>query len=161
MSYTNGSLGDALTSARDKVSSSVAALRGAHSRPAEPTMTLEPQPQAVAPAPAAEPSAVSKNAKLKGSIETSEDIRIMGTVEGDIHAVVLTIAATGAVKGEVNAEMVVIHGAFEGRITARDVRLCAGAKVKGDITHKTLGIDTAAVFEGTIARVAEMAVAAE
>jgi cytoskeletal protein CcmA (bactofilin family) len=64
--------------------------------------------------------------------------------------------------GDVVAETVVIHGAVEGRVHGEHVRLWAGATVKGEIAHGSLGIDTAAVFEGTVKRIeAAAAIAAE
>ena len=98
------------------------------------------------------PSVVSIDVEMKGSIVSPAELHIYGAVEGNVRAASLTVCAGGSVKGDVIAETVVIVGALEGRIFGRNVQLNAGACVTGDIAHGTLGIDTAAVFEGTIKR---------
>ena len=59
-----------------------------------------------------------------------------------------------------SADTITIQGQVEGRIQAQDVRLAAGAVVSGEIAHGSLGIDTAADFEGTIKRIAKVTAAA-
>ncbi|MES1200464.1 MAG: polymer-forming cytoskeletal protein [Pseudomonadota bacterium] len=164
MSTSNGSFADTLAQARDRVSTSVSALRAPQTRPAEPVALHQPEARQLEPAtPQITPSSVSVNTKLVGSITTTDEVRVFGTIEGDIRAAALVVCAGGVFKGDIHAEAVTVHGKVEGRITARDVRLCAGANVKGEISHQTLGIDPAAIFEGSVARVVAepAAVAAE
>jgi len=127
--------------------------------------TLEPAPMAndmraaspvaTTPAPTrATPTTISANTEMKGSIVTTDSVEIAGKLEGDIHAKAITVAVGGMVKGDLIADVVMVYGQVEGRLQAQDVRLCAGANVTGEIAHGSLGIDTAAVFEGTIKRVA-------
>ena len=66
------------------------------------------------------------------------------------RASALTVGETGAVKGEVVAESVVVRGTVEGRIRGRKVQLCTGAKVRGDIFHASLAIEPNAIFEGAV-----------
>ena len=73
-----------------------------------------------------------------------------GQIEGDVRASALTVGETGAVKGEVIAESVVVRGTVEGRIRGRKVQLCTGAKVRGDIFHASLAIEPNAIFEGAV-----------
>jgi cytoskeletal protein CcmA (bactofilin family) len=110
------------------------------------------------------PSIVSASTEVHGGITTSDELHIHGKVNGDIRAAAITICASGKVIGDLTADTIVIDGAAEGRIEAQHVVLRAGADVKGAIQHGSLGIDTAANFEGTIKRVgpaAPAAVAAE
>jgi cytoskeletal protein CcmA (bactofilin family) len=67
-----------------------------------------------------------------------------------VRASALTVGETGAVKGEVIAESVVVRGTVEGRIRGRKVQLCTGAKVRGDIFHASLAIEPNAIFEGAV-----------
>jgi cytoskeletal protein CcmA (bactofilin family) len=127
--------------------------------------TIEPTPlgNAATTAPVrANPTSISANTEMKGSIVTTDSVEIAGKLEGDIRAAAITVAAGGKIKGDLTAEMIMIYGEVEGRLQAQDVRLCAGANVSGEIAHGSLGIDTAANFEGSIKRIAAVtAVAAE
>ena len=67
-----------------------------------------------------------------------------------MRASALTVGETGAIKGEVVAESVVVRGTVEGRIRGRKVQLCTGAKVRGDIFHASLAIEPNAIFEGAV-----------
>jgi cytoskeletal protein CcmA (bactofilin family) len=98
------------------------------------------------------PSVISLDVEMKGTINTPAELHIHGMVEGDIRAGAVYVCTGGSVKGDIIAENIVIAGAVEGRIFGRHVKLAAGAEVAGDIAHGSLGIDTAAVFEGTIKR---------
>lgn len=124
----------------------------------EPT----PAPQAPKPIPAdptakraavaarSGPSIISADVKMTGTIVSTGEIDINGQIEGDVRASALTVGETGAVKGEVIAESVVVRGTVEGRIRGRKVQLCTGAKVRGDIFHASLAIEPNAIFEGAV-----------
>ncbi len=96
------------------------------------------------------PSIISADVKMTGTIVSMGEIDINGQIEGDVRASALTVGETGAVKGEVVAESVVIRGTVEGRIRGRKVQLCTGAKVRGDIFHASLAIEPNAIFEGAV-----------
>jgi cytoskeletal protein CcmA (bactofilin family) len=112
---------------------------------------LLPESPKRGPAPSrAGPSIISADVKMTGSITSQGELDINGTIEGDVRAIALTIGETGAVKGEVVAESVVVRGTVEGRIRGRKVQLCTGAKVRGDIFHASLAIEPNAIFEGAV-----------
>ncbi len=96
------------------------------------------------------PSIISADVKMTGHIVSQGEIDINGVIEGDVRASALTVGETGAVKGEVIAESVVVRGTVEGRIRGRKVQLCTGAKVRGDIFHASLAIEPNAIFEGAV-----------
>jgi cytoskeletal protein CcmA (bactofilin family) len=96
------------------------------------------------------PSIISADVKMTGTIVSTGEIDINGQIEGDVRASALTVGETGAVKGEVVAESVVVRGTVEGRIRGRKVQLCTGAKVRGDIFHASLAIEPNAIFEGAV-----------
>ena len=126
----------------------------------EPPMPLQPAPKPMstdmalapkrAPASRSGPSIISADVKITGKIVSQGELDINGQIEGDVRASALTVGETGAVKGEVVAESVVIRGTVEGRIRARKVQLCTGAKVRGDIFHASLAIEPNAIFEGAV-----------
>ncbi len=117
-----------------------------------------------ADAPANEPNApvarsnstlISASTEMKGSITTSDSVEIRGSIEGDVNAATITVYQGAKVKGDLTADVITVLGYAEGRIQAQDVRLQAGASVTGEIVHGSLGIDTAAEFEGTIKRISK------
>jgi cytoskeletal protein CcmA (bactofilin family) len=113
--------------------------------------------QTPATLPVTAPTVLSANAEMKGSITTTDTVEINGKLEGDVRAKAISVCVGGIVKGDLTAETIVIQGKVDGRIQAQDVRLAAGAEVSGEIAHGSLGIDTAANFEGSIKRLANTA----
>jgi cytoskeletal protein CcmA (bactofilin family) len=109
----------------------------------------------------APPSIISAHTEMTGSITTTDELHVHGKIKGDVRAAAITVCAGGAVHGDLIAETILIDGAVEGRMEAQHVLLRAGAVVTGEIVHGSLGVDTAAVFEGTIKRAATSATAAE
>ena len=114
-----------------------------------PKPTLAEPPKRTAAARSG-PSIISADVKMTGTIVSQGELDINGQIEGDVRASALTVGETGAVKGEVVAESVVIRGTVEGRIRGRKVQLCTGAKVRGDIFHASLAIEPNAIFEGAV-----------
>ena len=117
------------------------------------TPTISPVVASVRAVPVgAGPSIISIDVEMAGSITSPAELHIYGAIEGNVRASDVTIFAGGVVKGEVIAETVHVHGTVEGRIYAQKVHLCAGSTVLGDIIHGALGIDTAAIFQGSANR---------
>ncbi len=125
----------------------------------EPSANLGPAPARLSggqsggarqPKPA--PSIISSDLTIKGNLETTGDMQIEGTIEGDIRSHLLTIGQNALVKGEIVADDVVINGRVEGTIRGAKVRLSATARVSGDIMHKTIAIESGAQFEGSVQR---------
>lgn len=100
----------------------------------------------------ASPSLLSNDLTIKGNVITAGDVQVEGTVEGDVHAHLLTVGEDATIKGEIVADDVVVHGRVIGRLRGLKVRLTASARVEGDIVHKTIAIESGAHFEGTVQR---------
>jgi cytoskeletal protein CcmA (bactofilin family) len=94
------------------------------------------------------PSIVSSDLKIVGDMKSDGEIQIDGTVKGDIKAHMLTVGKQGKIDGSTVAETVRIFGTVNGRVQAKTVHLDKSAKVRADITHKTLTIEAGAYFEG-------------
>jgi len=116
-----------------------------------------PANESTAVASRAAPTVISASTEMKGSITTTDGVEIRGSIEGDVRAASITVCKGAKVKGDLTADVVTVQGHAEGRIQAQDVRLQAGANVMGEIVHGSLGIDTAAEFEGTIKRIGKVA----
>lgn len=140
---------DTMQTMRRTASQSMTMFRPAGARTDSPTPANEATASSARPA----STLISAAAEMKGSISTADGVEIQGKIEGDVRAAYITVAANARVKGDLTADTIMVHGSVEGRIQAQDVRLLAGANVTGEIAHGSLGIDTAAVFEGTIKRI--------
>ncbi len=105
-------------------------------------------------APKAKPpaSTLSADLTIKGNIRTTGDINVLGNIDGDIRAHLLTIGEGATVKGEVVADDIVVNGRVVGRVRGLKVRLTSTAQVEGDIIHKTIAIESGAHFEGSVQR---------
>jgi len=120
---------------------------------AEPR-TPAPQAPATSTAPKAKPPAsiLSTDLTITGNLRTTGDIQIEGTIEGDVHAHLLTVGEGAVVRGEIVADDVVVNGHVIGRVRGLKVRLTSSAQVEGDIIHKTIAIESGAHFEGSVQR---------
>ena len=114
--------------------------------------TNEEKNQSLTPKSKPAVSTLSTDLVIKGNLQSTGDIQIEGTVEGDIRAHLLTIGESATIRGEVIADDVVINGRIIGRVRGLKVRLTSSAKVDGDIIHKTIAIESGAHFEGSVQR---------
>lgn len=114
------------------------------SKPNRPTPTFD----ATQPKRPMVASFVAEGARFRGDVMAEGDLHLDGAVEGDISVGQLTIGERGAVTGAIRAETVEIRGQVTGTIIARQVRLCATARVDGDISHAELSIEAGAHFSG-------------
>jgi cytoskeletal protein CcmA (bactofilin family) len=91
-----------------------------------------------------QPSAISSNLFIHGNIITPGEVRIDGTIEGDIEATKITVGEKGSITGNINADTIDVHG----DITSRIINLKATAHVIGDTTHEVISIDKGACLDG-------------
>ncbi|HYF35159.1 MAG TPA: polymer-forming cytoskeletal protein, partial [Prosthecobacter sp.] len=79
---------------------------------------------------------LSKDVEIKGSITFAHQLTIEGRVEGDVISKGdLTVGENGLIKGQVNANNVVIFGKIEGNVTAQErCQAKSSATILGDIT---------------------------
>jgi cytoskeletal protein CcmA (bactofilin family) len=93
---------------------------------------------------------ISSGVIVEGKLSSNGNVRIDGTVNGDINANGnLTIGNQGEVTGEVNAQVITVGGKISGTITAHEkIILESTSLLKGDIITKILVVEEGAVFEG-------------
>ena len=101
------------------------------------------------------PSIISTDLKIVGNLESTGDIQIDGTIQGDIRSLTLTIGESAHVKGSVYSESVRVCGHVSGEIKSTNVILAKTARVEGDVAHQSLAIEAGAYIEGNIRRLEE------
>ena len=95
------------------------------------------------------PSLLSSDLVVNGNLESSGDVQIDGSIDGDVKSGSLTVSGTGVVRGTIEADEVTIAGTVTGQIRARHVVLLKGAKVIADLIQDKLSIEPGAFFEGS------------
>jgi cytoskeletal protein CcmA (bactofilin family) len=111
-----------------------------------PPMAQPPARAAVSQAPGV--SVISKALKITGQLESTEDIRIDGEVDGDVRGVSVTVGNGARVKGTVYGNAVELAGTIEGKIEAEKVVLTSTAHMSGDIVHRDIRIESGAFIDG-------------
>lgn len=88
---------------------------------------------------------------IEGDITTNGDIRIDGTLKGNIQVKgKLVVGATGILEGEAVCQNADISGSIKGKIgVAELLSLKATSKLNGDIITNKLAIEPGATFSGT------------
>jgi len=93
---------------------------------------------------------IGPDAEIRGTISTKGTLRIDGSVDGGVaNAEAVVIGEDGKVKGDVNAQTVVVGGKISGNIIASaSIEMLPHSQVKGDINAPQLYIAEGAIFEG-------------
>ena len=98
------------------------------------------------------PCIVSESFVLRGSIEKTYNIRIDGTIVGDIkEANTVVIGTKGVVRGNIRANHLVVFGYIEGNISdTKSTSIKSTGKIKGELNTKTLVLEHGATYEGHV-----------
>ncbi|MEM8529797.1 MAG: polymer-forming cytoskeletal protein [Chloroflexota bacterium] len=93
---------------------------------------------------------IGANTSFIGTLKSDGNIRIDGSVEGDVEVLGnLIIGETGRVIANVKAQNVHVSGAVKGEITAvEQLEISPTGKVWGDITTAALHIEPGGLFRG-------------
>jgi cytoskeletal protein CcmA (bactofilin family) len=93
---------------------------------------------------------VGRGTRIEGTVDTEHNIRIGGTLDGDLKSGgKIMIAEGGRVEGEVRAKAADVAGEVDGEITVEGLLvLRSSAVIRGDLTTEKLVIEDGAVFTG-------------
>ena len=96
-------------------------------------------------------NSLTAGSKIIGTIITDSDMRVDGTIEGDVKCSgKLVIGEHGLVKGTVECQNAEIMGKLDGKIEVKyALALRATSNLKGEITTGTLMVEPNAMFNGT------------
>ncbi|MSO55042.1 MAG: polymer-forming cytoskeletal protein [Rhodospirillales bacterium] len=101
------------------------------------------------------PSILSADLKIVGDVISEGEIHVEGSVDGDVRTTRLMVGENAVIRGEIEAEDVLVHGTVTGHIKAKSVELTRTARVSGDIIHAELAIERGAFLEGHCKRLVE------
>lgn len=95
-------------------------------------------------------SIIAAGTTLKGDITSNGDIRIDGTLYGNIDCTAkVVIGANGSVEGDINGQQADIMGKVNGTIKVKELlQLKGGSNVNGNIHASKLQIEPSANFNG-------------
>ena len=95
-------------------------------------------------------SLIGAGTTMKGDITSNGDLRIDGSLVGNIHcSAKVVIGAGGVVHGDINGQQADIMGKLSGTIKVKDLlQLKGGSYVNGNIEAAKLQIEPTANFNG-------------
>ena len=93
---------------------------------------------------------ISAGTKLKGDISSSSDLRIDGTVLGNIHSTAkIVIGSSGIVEGDISGNQADIVGKVSGNIHTKELLQLRGESVvTGNLYAGKLQVEPSATFNG-------------
>ncbi|MXY98052.1 MAG: polymer-forming cytoskeletal protein, partial [Gemmatimonadetes bacterium] len=97
---------------------------------------------------------IAKGAEMNGSMDVEGNVRVDGTVHGDVKATEgVEVGKTGRIVGStIESKTAVIHGYVESRlIVSQHILLGGKSTLVGDLNTKTLVIEEGAIFHGNSA----------
>jgi cytoskeletal protein CcmA (bactofilin family) len=88
---------------------------------------------------------------VEGDIKSNGDIRIDGTVSGNIVSKSkVVVGATGVIEGNVTSQNSDVSGSIRGKVTVAELLfLKSSANIQGDIITGKLVVEVGATFTGT------------
>ena len=95
-------------------------------------------------------SLIGAGTNMKGDITSNGDLRIDGSLVGNIHcSAKVVIGANGVVQGDINGQQADIMGKVTGTIKVKDLlQLKGGSLMNGNIQAAKLQIEPTASFNG-------------
>ena len=96
-----------------------------------------------------ETTVIATGATINGEFHFTSRLHVDGEIEGKIISNnVIIIGKKGIIKGELQAEKLVVNGEFEGSADCAYVEVLAGGKFLGNVLSKELMIESKAYFQG-------------
>ncbi|MDD2925257.1 polymer-forming cytoskeletal protein [Rhodoferax sp.] len=101
-------------------------------------------------------SLIAHGCQIDGNFVFSDGLRVDGGLTGNIvgstdHPSILVISESAVVKGEVQADHIIINGRVEGPVLARAMlELQPKARITGDVTYQALEMHQGAIVAGRL-----------
>ena len=89
-------------------------------------------------------SVISDEITITGTVSSSGNLVVNGSIEGEITCESLEIGASGQVNGTVKAGHCILAGKLEGKLTARTVNIASTGNLNGRLSYGKLEIENGA-----------------
>lgn len=93
-------------------------------------------------------SVLGPDLKITGEVASKGTVEVMGEIDGNLSADILTLGGEGRISGTVRANTVEVKGRLDGKVEAKSFTMRASAQVTADVTYDELTIETGATIEG-------------
>lgn len=94
---------------------------------------------------------VGRGTRMQGKIGDCRKLDVHGILEADVVADVVVIRDGGGIKGTVQTNKAQIYGVFEGALLVHDhLDIFKSGSITGDISYRTLSIETGGKLRGNI-----------
>ncbi len=99
-----------------------------------------------------EPSLLPEGLRVVGDVESGEDFVVCGEIDGEVRvAGALVIEPGGAVRGPVEATVVIVRGVLVGDAHAHEmIRVDAGGRMVGEAKAPRVNVVEGALFRGRV-----------
>lgn len=94
------------------------------------------------------PSIIASDLKIVGNLICGGSIEIEGEIEGNVTCQNVTIRRTGAINGDVTAEIIHIDGEISGLVKGKHITLSDSGRVTGVIMYESLSVKDGAYIDG-------------
>lgn len=101
-------------------------------------------------------SLIAHGTAIQGTVEFVEGLRIDGEIVGSVFSAtgspgILVISESAKVRGEIDADHVIVNGEVSGPIRSRSlIEIQPKARIHGDITYRALEMHAGAVIQGRL-----------
>lgn len=108
--------------------------------------------QATGPAIPESYSLIDRHTRIEGTVASERDLRIEGTLRGELHCQGLVQIAEGAdVDATIQADRVTVAGSLKGKLTCNGrFQILPTGRVQGTLVTRSLVINEGAIFEGEL-----------
>lgn len=97
-------------------------------------------------------SLVSEDLEIDGDLHCFGEVIIQGSVSGNVRGHLVTIGETGRVRGELEADDMIISGDVRGPILSVKLNIASTASIVGNIYYRIIEIQFGAKLAGSLAR---------
>lgn len=94
------------------------------------------------------PSIIAADLKIVGNLMCSGSIEVEGEIEGNVTCGTVTIRRTGAIKGDVTADIIQVDGEVNGLVKGRNITLSETGRITGMIMYEALSVKDGAFIDG-------------
>jgi len=93
---------------------------------------------------------IAEGTIISGNVISQDDIRVDGSVHGEVRGKHVWIGFEASVEGVVVAERVTVNGDMRGPVFAGHIHLGAASRVEGDLCTDHITIDKGAILVGRV-----------